>query len=127
MLTRRRFIGLLTAILPAAWLGIDPMETKAAVPQPKSHRDSAPWDSDQYWIDPRHKRYCHIMDSYRYMVGSQWSQAQRAQRELNHRRSLVLNRLVGPKVKFDSKNYGVWPVEHISKAEMRRRYPKRVA
>jgi hypothetical protein len=107
MITRRRFIGLLAAILPAAWLGIDPMETKAAVPQPKSHCDSAPWDLDQYWIDPRHERYCHMLDSYKYMVGSQWSQAQRAQRELNHRRSLVLNRMVGPKVKFDAKRYGV--------------------
>jgi len=65
-------------------------------------------DAISYMLNPRCERLIEGFRSYRYMAGSQWSDAQRAQSQLNHSRSLILGKLnCVPKVKFDSKRFGV--------------------
>lgn len=92
MITRRRFIGLLAAILPAAMVPIKPMETKAPIPQPKSGKGI----KERFFIDPGHERYSHMLDAYQYTA---WRTKELSEKQF--RRLYPASR-----VKFDTVNYG---------------------
>jgi len=121
MITRRKFLSFLAAVLPAAWVSIDPMGRQATTLDPKKFKNlesTGTWvgvdlagesDRDLWekqlmgsWDIPVRDRFSHIDDAYQYMVGARRPKfdnknygtiayTARFQRELNMRRSKVLD------------------------------------
>lgn len=105
MITRRKFLSFLAAVLPAAWVSIEPMRQQADKfklipyhdiiildqrrrpgryrPGRYSESDKDLWKDQQMgsWETTVRERFSHIDDAYRYMVGAR-------------------------RPKFDNKNYG---------------------